>query len=154
VIPATTVPNRSGASGPNPVTRGVRRPLPIPTLAEPPRPATEVLVALSAADHSGRIADRTIITALGWAPGTRLHIREQAGPVVVTRDGGGVHRVSDRGYLHLPLAVRRWWRLGAGDRVLLTADRGSGVLVVHPPTVVGTLASGAHAAAVERGAAA
>ena len=123
-------------------------------LAEPPGPAAAVLVAFSAVDKGGRIADRGFVAALGWLPGARLHIRERRGTVVVTRTGDGVHQLSDRGFLHLPLPVRRWWRLGAGDRVLLTADRGGGVLVVHPPAVLGTLVAGAHAAAVDGGAAA
>jgi hypothetical protein len=100
---------------------------------------------LSAVDKSGRVADRSIVRVLGWLPGTRLDIREQAGIVVVRGACDGVHRIGDRGYLHLPLAVRRWCRLGAGDQVLLAADRAAGVLVAHPLVVVDRLLAGLHA---------
>jgi hypothetical protein len=83
--------------------------------------ATDTVYALSAVDKSGRVADRSIVRVLGWGPGTRLDIREQAGIIVARPAADGVHCVGARGHLHLPLAVRRWCRLTAGDRVLLAA---------------------------------
>ncbi|MEU1886476.1 hypothetical protein ABZ491_13510 [Micromonospora rifamycinica] len=37
---------------------------------------------MAALDASGRIADSGVVRALGWVPGTRLHIHEGAGLVV------------------------------------------------------------------------
>jgi hypothetical protein len=125
----------------------VRRPLPVPALdAGSPR-ATDTVYALSAVDKSGRVADRSIVRALGWIPGTRLDIREQAGIIVVRAARDGVHCVDDRGHLHLPLAVRRWCHLTAGDRALFAADRATGVLVAHPLATLDRLLAGVHAAA-------
>ncbi|WP_139131607.1 hypothetical protein [Micromonospora halophytica] len=63
---------------------------------------------MAAIDTSDRIADRAIIRALGWGPGTRLHIREGSGVIVVRLDQQGVFTVTDQGHLHLPTAVRHW----------------------------------------------
>jgi hypothetical protein len=143
VIPKV-VPGGGGANaGP---TGRARRPLPVPVLdAGFPR-ATDTVYALSAVDKSGRVADRSIVRALGWIPGTRLGIREQAGIIVARVACDGVHRIDDRGHLHLPLAVRRWCHLIAGDRVLFAADRATGVLVAHPVAVLDRLLAGVHAA--------
>jgi bifunctional DNA-binding transcriptional regulator/antitoxin component of YhaV-PrlF toxin-antitoxin module len=131
-----------------------RRPPPVPALdAGSPR-ATDTVYALSAVDKSGRVADRSIVRVLGWGPGTRLDIREQAGIIVARAAADGVHCVGDRGHLHLPLAVRRWCRLTAGDRVLLAADCATGVLVAHPLAVLDRLLAHTHAAAVAGGEAA
>jgi hypothetical protein len=108
----------------------------------------DTVYAVSAVDKSGRLADRSVIRVLGWVPGTRLTIRECGGTIVVSAGADGVHRISDRGHLHLPLAVRRWCRLAAGDRVLLAVDRATGVLVAHPSAVLDRLLAGVHAAAV------
>ena len=122
-----------------------RRPPPVPVLAPGRAPVTDTVYAVSAVDKSGRVADRSILRALGWAPGTRLDIRERAGIVVARAARDGVHRIDARGHLHLPLAVRRWCRLAAGDRVLVAADRATGVLTAHPPAVLDQLLAGVHA---------
>jgi hypothetical protein len=106
----------------------------------------DTVYALSAVDKSGRVADRSIVRVLGWVPGTRLDIRERAGIILASAAADGVHRIGDRGHLHLPLAVRRWCRLTPGDRVLLAADRATGVLVAHPLAVLDRLLAGARAA--------
>ncbi len=80
-------------------------------------------------------------------PGLRLDIREQAGIIVAIAAHDGVHRIDDRGHLHLPLAVRRWCRLAAGDRVLFAADRAAGVLVAYPLAVLDRLLADAPVAA-------
>ncbi|MBX7267750.1 AbrB/MazE/SpoVT family DNA-binding domain-containing protein [Micromonospora sp. Llam7] len=107
---------------------------------------TGTVYALSAVDKSGRIADRSIVRTLGWAPGTRLDIRAQAGLIAARPTADGVQSIDDRGHLHLPLAVRRWCHLTAGDRVLLAADPASGVLVAHPLAALDQLLADAHAA--------
>jgi hypothetical protein len=106
VIPKV-VPGGGGANaGP---TGRARRPLPVPVLdAESPR-ATDTVYALSAVDKSGRVADRSIVRALGWIPGTRLGIREQAGILVARAACDGVHRIDDRGHVAtVPGVSVRW----------------------------------------------
>ncbi|HEY7274010.1 MAG TPA: AbrB/MazE/SpoVT family DNA-binding domain-containing protein [Actinoplanes sp.] len=96
-------------------------------------------------DKSGRVADRSIVQALGWTPRSRLEIRERSGIILARAAGNGVHRIDDRGHLRLPLAVRRWCRLAAGDRLLFAADPATGVLTAHPPAVLDRLLAGVHA---------
>ncbi|WP_446215727.1 hypothetical protein [Micromonospora sp. IBHARD004] len=88
------------ARRPPPAAR--RPPLPLPVLPSPR--AGTMVYGLAAIDSSGRIADRTVIRALGWAPGTRLHIREGSGVIVVRLDRQGVFTVTGQGHLHLPSA--------------------------------------------------
>ncbi|GGM67950.1 hypothetical protein GCM10011608_61470 [Micromonospora sonchi] len=87
---------------------GARRrpPLPLPVLPAPP--AGSMVYGVAAIDVSGRIADRTIIRALGWAPGTRLHVRECSGVIVVRVDGQGSSPSPVKG------ACICRWRCGSG----------------------------------------
>jgi hypothetical protein len=126
-----------------------RSPLPLPAVAPDQVPVSEAAYALSAVDKSGRVADRSIVQALGWEPGSRLDIRERAGLIVACLASDGICAVDDRGYLILPLAARRWCRLTAGDRVLLVAHRATGVLAAHPVPVLDRLLAPALSAAME-----
>jgi bifunctional DNA-binding transcriptional regulator/antitoxin component of YhaV-PrlF toxin-antitoxin module len=118
LIPRSSAADRSGAG----LSGRSRRPLPVPSLDPGTARAAANLYVVSAVDKSGRVADRSAVRALGWAAGTRVTIRERGGTIVVAPATDGVHRIDDRGYLLLPLAVRRWCRLATGDRLLLVAD--------------------------------
>lgn len=92
-----TLPHRAG---------GARRTLPLPPLASV---AGRVGVyGMAAVDTKGRIADRQVMVALGWQPGTRLEIRESHGLVLVTASDHGVFSMTRQGHLRLPATVRRW----------------------------------------------
>ncbi|MFZ0119066.1 MAG: hypothetical protein WAL99_06380, partial [Pseudonocardiaceae bacterium] len=74
VIPATSLRRDGHASGPQPGSPVTRRILPLPTV---PIPRTSMVVyGLAAVDCRGRVADRAVVLALGWTPGTRLDIRQ------------------------------------------------------------------------------
>jgi hypothetical protein len=103
---------------------------------------------LAVAAGHGRVADRAILRALRWPPGTRLDIRESHGLVLVLADPRGVFSVSGQGQLHLPATVRHWTRLSPGDRVLLVADPVDGLLVVHPPAMLDVMVAEVHATAL------
>jgi hypothetical protein len=75
VIPKV-VPGAGTSAGA--VGRG-RRPLPIPSLDAAPSTVTDILYTFSTVDKSGRVADRSIIRAVGWPAGTPLDIREPTG---------------------------------------------------------------------------
>ncbi|MFC4017529.1 AbrB/MazE/SpoVT family DNA-binding domain-containing protein [Micromonospora sp. GCM10011542] len=104
-----------------------------------------MVYGLAALDNSGRIADRAIIRALGWGPGTRLHIREGSGVIVVRLDRQGVFTVTGQGHLHLPAPARHWCGLTAGDRVFLSANPVDGLLVVYPPAALDAMVVAVHA---------
>jgi hypothetical protein len=142
VIPRTGQARHAGTG-----SSGRRRaPLPVPALDPGSARAVGIVYAVSAVDKSGRVADRNVVRAMGWAPGTRVSIRERAGTIVVAPDLGGVHRIDDRGHLLLPLAVRRGCHLTAGDRLLFAADPAAGVLVGHCFAVLDRLLADIHTA--------
>jgi hypothetical protein len=99
----------------------------------------------AAIDCNGRVAESAVINALGWAAGTRLHIRENGGLVLVTADQQGVFSMTGQGHLRVPATVRHWCGLVPGDRVLLAADPANGLLVVHPPAALDAMITQFHA---------
>jgi len=145
VVPPVTLRDRSGGrSGGSSVGVTERRALPVPRLVG--ARVCSTVYGLDTIDCHGRIADRTIVGALGWAPGTRLGICESGGLVLVTADREGVFSVTGQGHVRLPATVRRWCQLATGDRVLLAADPAQGLLVVHPPAVLDAMIGQLHAA--------
>ncbi|MFG1611050.1 hypothetical protein [Actinoplanes sp. NPDC049265] len=134
VIPASD-PAIHPARGPLQAARG---PLPLADLGAPVM-ATPIAYALSAVDRSGRIADRGIVRALGWTPRQHLDVRVYRGTVVARPKAGATGRVDRRGFLLLPLPVRRRCELHPGDRLLLAADLDAGVLTGYPLPVLGPL---------------
>ncbi|SCL19879.1 hypothetical protein GA0074692_0726 [Micromonospora pallida] len=123
-----------------------RPPLPLARLAA--RRAASTVYGLATLDSRGRVADRTAMGALGWAPGRRLDIREHAGLIIVAADQQGVFAVTKEGHLRLPAVVRQWCGLAAGDRVFLVAEPDASRLVVHPPAALDAMIARAHAAAL------
>jgi len=119
-----------------------RRRLPLPTLTV--RRGTVYVYGLAALDDRGRLADRTIMRALGWSAGLRLDIREAVGLLVVHARPDGEFRVTGQGHLRLPALIRRRCGLEPGDRVLLAADPPQRQLVIYPPAVLDDLTAQRH----------
>lgn len=141
VLPALPDGGHPTGAPAGPVTG--RRTLPLPTV---PKPRTSSTVyGLAAVDCRGRIADRAVITALGWLPGARLDIRESHGLLLVRPDERGVFSVTKQGHVRLAATVRHCCGLIPGDRVLLAADLRRDVLIVHPPSVLDDLLAVRHA---------
>lgn len=136
------IPKTVPRSDPSGTARRIRLPLPVPDLTAPRSEAPPAVYALSAVDRSGRVADRGILRALGWSPGTRLDVREQDGLITIRVAVDGVHRIDDQGHLRLPLAARRRCRLATGDRVLLAANPATGMVVAYPLPVLDELLAG------------
>jgi hypothetical protein len=133
---------------PRPVTPGgvrtdvplaARRPPPLARLSPNGARPVEVVYAFSTVDRSGRVADRRPIRALGWPPGAGIDFGEHDGTVVATRSPGASTGVDARGFLILPLLVRRWCGLDTGDRLLLAADPLGEVLRGYPVAVLDRL---------------
>ncbi|WP_233157017.1 AbrB/MazE/SpoVT family DNA-binding domain-containing protein [Amycolatopsis sp. KNN50.9b] len=139
VIPATPSP-RDGHAAVG--IRTARRTLPLPAM---PRPRTSsVAYGMAAVDCRGRVADRAVLTALSWTPGSRLDMREAHGLLLIRRDGHGMFKVTKEGHLRLPATVRHRCRLVAGDRVLLVTDPERDLLIVHPPAALDDLLAHRH----------
>lgn len=124
-----------------------RPPLPLVKLAS--RRHGTAVYGLTTLAANGRLADRKIFGALGWAPGVRLDIRQGANLILVATDKSGVFGLSRLGRLHLPAAARNWCRLGTGDRLLLAAYPDGGLLVVHAPVALDEVVDSVYAEALK-----
>ncbi|HEX2262652.1 MAG TPA: AbrB/MazE/SpoVT family DNA-binding domain-containing protein [Pseudonocardiaceae bacterium] len=145
VIPAAT-PHGGHPAGSLFGTLAARRRLPLPTLSTlSTRRASSAVYGLAAVDCRGRVADRAVVSALGWASGTRLNIRESGGLLVIRTDAHGVFSVTNQGHLRLPATVRHCCGLVPGDRVFLAADPQRDLLIVHPPAALDDLFAQRHA---------
>jgi len=100
---------------------------------------------LAAVDCRGRVADRAVVHALGWTPGTRLDIRETRGLLVIRTDPHSVFSVTTQGHLRLPATVRHCCGLLPGERELLAADPERDLLIVHLPAALDDLLTHHHA---------
>jgi hypothetical protein len=72
-------------------------------------------------DAAGRVADRAVISALGWRCGDRLTLTAEAGVVTARRDPAGMVAMTAKPYIVIPAALRRRCGLLPGDRVLRAA---------------------------------
>jgi hypothetical protein len=144
VIPPTARSIRSNGHGGHPSAgANGRRALPLPRLAA--TRARSTVYGLATVDCRGRVADHTVLRALGWVAGTRLDMRESGGLILVTAHRQGVFSVTSQGHLRLSATVRHWCGLAAGDRVLLAGDPAEGLLVVHPPAALDAMTTQFHA---------
>jgi hypothetical protein len=143
LVPPAATSGRPDSPGGHPAARAGRRPLPVPRLAVTRLRST--VYGLAAVDDRGRVADHTVVRALGWGSGTRLDVHESGGLVLVRADRQGVFSVTGQGHLRLPATVRHWCGLLPRDRVLLAADPAEGLLVVHPPAALDAMVSQFHA---------
>jgi bifunctional DNA-binding transcriptional regulator/antitoxin component of YhaV-PrlF toxin-antitoxin module len=128
LVPSLALPPRSDL--PRSTSTHRRRPLPLARLVAARVRST--VYGLTAVDARGRVADQTVVRALGWQPGDRLTIQVTTDVITVVADPGGPLAVSGQGRVHLPAAARHACAIRAGDRVLLAAEPADGVLVVHP----------------------
>ena len=87
-------------------------------------------------DASGRICERAVITALGWAGGDRLTFTAEAGVVTARRDAGGMVTLPASTYITIPAPLRRRCGLEAGDQILLAAHPDQDSLTAYSLAVV------------------
>jgi hypothetical protein len=95
----------------------------------PPMPAPSLYCALTPIDDRGRLADRSPIRALGWPPGQAITISVVQETVIVVSQPTGAESITRQGHLRLPARVRHICRLTSGDRLLMAAAPGPGILV-------------------------
>jgi hypothetical protein len=95
----------------------------------PSMPAPSLYCALTPIDDRGRLADRSPIRAVGWSPGQAITISVAQKTVIVVSQPNGAECITRQGHLRLPARVRHLCRLTPGDRLLIAAAPGPGVLV-------------------------
>jgi hypothetical protein len=143
VIPTTPLRHDGQPTGPRSGLSATHRTLPLPTV---PTPRTSAAVyGLATVDCRGRVANQTVLHALGWAPGTPLDIHETHGLLTIRTHPHGVFSITSQGHLRLPAPVRHHCGLAAGDRVLLAADPPDNRLIVHPPAALDDMLARCHA---------
>ncbi|MBE1493128.1 bifunctional DNA-binding transcriptional regulator/antitoxin component of YhaV-PrlF toxin-antitoxin module [Amycolatopsis lexingtonensis] len=144
LVQPLALPARTRAAEPSPGPARALIPLPVPAL--PDLAATgQRRFSTALLDTSGRIQDRSIVTALDWKPGDRLLITQIRSSAVICRRGDGIFRMTTKPYVVLPAPVRHGCGVLAGSRVLLVADLAQDVLVVHPEHVVHAMLRDFHA---------
>lgn len=102
-------------------------PLPDVTRRERQPPAHYVI---SSSDSSGRLADRRVVRALGWAAGDRVTIACQDHRIFVRRYQHGTLTIGSHGYLRIPATICHRLRIKKGDRLLAHGDPQHGLLVI------------------------
>jgi hypothetical protein len=140
---APVIPPRTASSGRAShragVSRGLRRRVPVPAL--PSIRGRSSTYSVASVNDRGRIAADVVLRVLGWGPGARMRMSQQAGLLVVTADPVGSEQVTPQGHLRLPVPLRRWCGLEPGSRVLLVVDSDERRLVVHPPAALDAMIS-------------
>ena len=106
------------------------RPVPVPSVPE------DVVYGIARIDSSGRICERAIIAALGWAGGDLLTFTADAGVVTARRDPGGMVTLPASTYITIPAALRRRCGLEPGDQVMLAGLPGQDTLAAYSLAVV------------------
>lgn len=124
------------------------QPLPLVELGPLPRDSS-LLYGIATVDDRGRVTDQTLFRALGWGPGDRIDITVSADVLVIRTSEEGVFKLTGKGHLHIPAAVRRWCDLDTGDRVLLAAAPDHRLMVVHSMVALDTMVIEYHASAFE-----
>jgi len=84
----------------------VGRRLPLARSAPAPSLPEDVVYGIGRIDASGRIADQSVITTMGWLAGDLLTLTADAGVVTARRDPGGMVTIPRRGYIAIPAALR------------------------------------------------
>jgi hypothetical protein len=109
--------------------------LPLPSLV-PVLTGAGAQFAATAIDARGRLADRSMVRALAWCPGTPLtfHVVDRA--VVEISPGIGATAVTARGHVRLPATIRHQCRLRTGDRLLMLIRPGDNRLLVFTAPLV------------------
>ncbi|HXT90965.1 MAG TPA: hypothetical protein VN714_17060 [Trebonia sp.] len=131
VIPSSGVPtSRQRARSATLRRLPLARPVPVPSAPE------GVVYGIARIDASGRICERAIITALGWAGGDRLTVTADAGVVTAYRDPGGMVTLPASAYITIPAALRRRCGLEPGAQVLLAAFPDQDTLAAYSLAVV------------------
>ncbi|WHT20186.1 hypothetical protein N8J89_03685 [Crossiella sp. CA-258035] len=103
-----------------------------------------LLYLVTPIDQRGRLADRSPLRALGWEPGRSISISVTDAAVIVVTGRRGAHTLTRQGHLRLPASVRHQCGLATGDRLLVVALTGHGLLVAYTPAAVSSILAANH----------
>lgn len=113
---------------------------PLPVCVVPGTADPDLAYGVAVVGDAGRVADRAVLSALNWSPGTRLTMLcTEGGLVLVHAASDGPGQVTGAGFFRVPFRQRRRVRLLEGDRVLLLAHRERKRLLIYPPAALDAL---------------
>ena len=133
---APLIPPRARPGGRERGRPATARRLSVAAAPEVPVVPDDVVYGFGRIDESGRVADRTMTSALGWQPGDRLTLTAAAGVVIARRDPAGMVTTPAKLYLVIPAALRHRYGLRPGDGVLLAVFPGQDALAAYSFAVV------------------
>ncbi|WP_328402260.1 hypothetical protein [Nocardia sp. NBC_00403] len=123
-----------------PLQERIHGPLPVRFIPRATDP--EIIYGIAVVGDAGRVADRAVLSALDWLPGTRLTVSCSEDRLILVRaTTDGSVQVTRAGFFRVPVRKRRRVGLLEGDRVLLVAHCGRKRLLIHPPAVLDGLTS-------------
>ncbi|WP_143050091.1 hypothetical protein [Asanoa ishikariensis] len=96
------------------------------------------LSVITSVDRDGRLADRLPMRVMAWFPGAPISFSVDPGPVAIVQPGGD-GRINSRGYLRLPLRIRRRCKVEVGSRVLVVPNKERAEVLVLPMWVLDDL---------------
>ncbi|MGO1053020.1 AbrB/MazE/SpoVT family DNA-binding domain-containing protein [Crossiella sp. CA198] len=108
-----------------------------------PNPAT--YYGMGSIDASGRIANRTVVKALGWRTGDRLEFQVAGGVIVARPVPHGLATMWHAPYVAIPAPIRHLCGLRSGDRVFVVAHPAHQNLIVYTTPVLDQLLHDHHA---------
>jgi hypothetical protein len=111
--------------------------LPLPVLL-PPVGLCSLYCAVTPIDNRGRLADRSPVRAVGWAPSQPITIAVTSERVLIVRPDGP-HSITRQGHLRIPTPIRHLCGIVPGDRFLTVAMSDSNVVVVYPMAELETI---------------
>jgi bifunctional DNA-binding transcriptional regulator/antitoxin component of YhaV-PrlF toxin-antitoxin module len=121
------------------------RPLPLIDLRHLSRDTT-MMYGVGRVDASGRVANRDIVSALGWQPGDKVEVVAALSAIVILASPDGLFSVPRKPNIVIPAAARRQHDIGAGDHVLLAAAPEYGIVIVHTRQAMNDMLARYHSA--------
>ncbi|WP_148311102.1 hypothetical protein [Nocardia brasiliensis] len=104
----------------------------------------DLVVGVSSVGDGGRIADKHLLSTLGYRPSVRLEVAvTETGALLLCPGVRGTVIVTGNGHIRLPYRQRRRVSLFLGDRALLIGRRSTARLLVYPPAAIGELVTAA-----------
>ena len=98
-----------------------------------------ILIGVATLDGSGRVRERTLLTALGWNRGDCLEVRIAQNAAVLWSALHGCLRIDGRDQIALPSGCRAMLRIKPGERTLLAALPDREMLLVYPMPLAASL---------------
>ncbi|XVV15145.1 hypothetical protein ACQP2X_12615 [Actinoplanes sp. CA-131856] len=103
------------------------------------RARTSARYALSAYDRNGRIADRSIVEAMGWKAHQRITVSVIDDKVVIRADPNSPYALTGDAFLRLAAETRHSFGVQVGDRLLLAAYPNRNLVLICPIAVLDDL---------------